>query len=94
MKQLVSLLLLIFTTISSADMVSYEGFIGDYPVWLDIDTTCGEISGEYFYRNIGTPIALSGERVGDSLFLEERVCDSVTGVLLLKPNSPLKRLTK
>ncbi len=88
------LLLLIVLTVSTADIVSYEGFIGDYPVWLDIDTTSGEISGEYFYRNIGTPIVLIGERVGDSLFLEERVGDSVTGVWNCLYSGKLESFTK
>jgi len=71
MKPLQLLLLIILNTLSFAEKVSYEGFIGDYPVCIDIETVQGEITGEYFYRNIGTPIELTGERVGDSLFLEE-----------------------
>ncbi len=73
------LLLLIVLTVSTADIVSYEGFIGDYPVWVEINTTEGEISGEYFYRTVGTPIALLGKISADSIIMTETFETKVTG---------------
>lgn len=62
---------------------SFEGFLGDFPIWLDVDSPAGDgpARGSYFYKKVGTPIPLEGERTAGKLVLREKDAKGkVTGV--------------
>jgi hypothetical protein len=53
---------------------SFEGFLGDYPIWMDLALPVkdGPVAGTYFYKKVGTTIALEGEAKGGKLVLREK----------------------
>lgn len=63
----------IFLTLS-AFAESHEGFLGDIPIWMDLALPAqdGPLKGSYFYKKVGTPIALEGEKAGAKLSLREK----------------------
>lgn len=60
--------------LASAFGESFEGFIGDHPIWMDLTLPAqdGPVQGSYFYKKVGTPIPLKGEKRGDKLKLDEK----------------------
>ena len=69
----------------AASGISLQGILNLQPVWLDLQLpeADGKVSGSYFYLKTRKPIALSGERKGDSLFLTETYGNKVTGMFRL-----------
>lgn len=71
-KLFIPLLYLAFASTSPcAD--TYEGTIGIYHVWMNLDTKTqnGKIRGSYFYQKDGINIRLVGAKTGDSISLSE-----------------------
>lgn len=68
--QATSLLLLFASRLFAA---SFEGFLGELPIWVDLDLPAqgGAVSGSYFYKKVGTPIPLKGTRTGPKVDLRE-----------------------
>lgn len=73
-------ILLILTSLSTLLAgISFEGYVGNYPIWVELDTLHGTISGEYFYRSRHIPIELRGKRHGDTLRFTEESDNTITG---------------
>jgi hypothetical protein len=66
------LFLLFFLTMNIFGQ-SYEGYIGDFPIWFEIDKPAknGELKGSYFYKNQFIPIILKGNKIGNQINLSE-----------------------
>jgi hypothetical protein len=62
---------------------SFEGFLGGFPIWMDLSLPAGDgpARASYFYKKVGAPILLEGERSGGKLILREKDAKGrVTGV--------------
>jgi hypothetical protein len=66
--------------------MSFQGSIAGAEVWMDIrvPSSDGQVSGSYFYVKHGKVIQLSGTRKGQSLVLEERYKNAITGTMNLE----------
>jgi len=68
-------------TLSSVFFRKYSGNIGDLPIVIDLARNQEKISGTYYYKNIGVPIALEGDINSDGSFnVKEYGNGSVTGI--------------
>jgi hypothetical protein len=69
-KCFLSLFFIIFI-LKTPHAATYEGTIGIYHVWMDIDIEAqnGEIQGSYFYQKDGINLRLNGKKTGDSISL-------------------------
>jgi len=57
---------------------SYEGYIStNLPIWLDITSNDGSLSGSYFYKTKSGSIELSGTKQGSSIVLNEKDANGV-----------------
>lgn len=52
----------------------YEGMIGEYPVWfeLSIDEGSPIVTGSYFYKKVGTPMVIDGNKNRNLIILNEK----------------------
>ncbi len=52
----------------------YEGMIDEYPVWfeLSIDEGSPIVTGSYFYKKVGTPMVIDGNKNGNLIILNEK----------------------
>jgi hypothetical protein len=52
---------------------SYRGTMGTYPIQLHYTNKAGEVSGNYFYEKVGSPISLTGNMKGQLLKLTAEI---------------------
>lgn len=67
-------LILLFCSITIESFSqSYEGYIGDFPVWFDLDkpTENSQLEGTYFYKKQFKDIELKGNKTGKQINLSE-----------------------
>jgi hypothetical protein len=65
---------------------SYEGYIGNFPVWFDIEKPIKneELKGVYFYKNQFKDIELKGKKTGELINLSEYNSNGkITGLITL-----------
>jgi len=76
---LLDLVIIVLTSSMLFSQRTYEGYlIKDtetntlrYPIWVSMNEQSGSITASYFYKTVGTPIALQGERSGATITLRE-----------------------
>jgi hypothetical protein len=82
---LLAALFLLYFSVVGIQAQSYEGYIADYPVWVDltIPTLGGALNGSYFYKKNGGSIALVGTKTGRALnLIEKDKKQEVTGIFI------------